>query len=64
MSQFETIVVVGAFTLLALSACGHPPELIPEGIYGHPADKDDQHQIPDNATPIDLIKESGQSRRS
>ena len=47
--------LLGFSLLLILSACGHPPDLIPEGIYGHPGDDDDQFEIPDNATPIDFF---------
>ena len=54
--------LLGFSLLLILSGCGHPPDLIPEGIYGHPSD-DDQFEAPDNLTPIDFVDENGQSRR-
>ena len=54
--------LLGFSLLLILSTCGHPPDLIPEGIYGHPGD-DDQFEVPDNLTPIDFVEENEQSRR-
>ena len=63
MSRLETIVVAGLLILPTLSACGQPPDFIPEGIYGHPGDEDDQFEVPDNLTPIDFVDKNGQSRR-
>ena len=54
MNRFEIIVVTGILILLSLSTCGHPPDLIPDGIYGHPSNED-EFKIPDNATPIEPV---------
>ena len=55
LSRMITTALLGFSLLLILSGCGHPTDLIPEGIYGHPGDEDDQFEVPDNATPIDFL---------